>query len=198
MDCRTPPGSSVHEIFQARILEWVVISFSRGSLQPRDQTRVSWTVGRFFTNWATREAQTDVKAIVNQVWITVPSNLFWDGSLFSGLVYSSFWLFCCHKYNMYLYAEESVTTNDILKKLISSTCIFRTFIFFQWWWTIFLRLSRVILVFINKSLSSSSSVFPGHITDPNFYWKHDFFFPMITSLLGWCFSVVLRRKLLSC
>ena len=35
------PGFSVHEIFQARILEWVAISFSRGSFRPRDQTRVS-------------------------------------------------------------------------------------------------------------------------------------------------------------
>ena len=55
MDC-SPPGSSVHEIFQARILEWVAISFSRGSSQPRDQTRVSCTAGRFITDWATREA----------------------------------------------------------------------------------------------------------------------------------------------
>ena len=38
MDCR-PPGSSVHEIFQARILEWVAISFSRGSSWPRDRTQ---------------------------------------------------------------------------------------------------------------------------------------------------------------
>ena len=49
MDC-SPPGSSVHEIFQARILEWVAISFSRGSSQPRDQTRVSCTASRFFTD----------------------------------------------------------------------------------------------------------------------------------------------------
>ena len=40
MDC-SPPGSSVREIFQARILEWVAISASRGSLRPRDQTQVS-------------------------------------------------------------------------------------------------------------------------------------------------------------
>ena len=40
MDC-SPPGSSAHGIFQARILEWVVVSFSRGSSRPRDQTRVS-------------------------------------------------------------------------------------------------------------------------------------------------------------
>ena len=37
----SPPGSSVHEIFQARILEWVAIPSSRGSSWPRDQTRVS-------------------------------------------------------------------------------------------------------------------------------------------------------------
>ena len=55
MDCN-PPGSSVHEIFQARILEWVVISFSRGSSQPRDWTQVSCTAGKFCTDWATREA----------------------------------------------------------------------------------------------------------------------------------------------
>ena len=55
MDC-SRPGSSVHEIFQAKILEWVAISFSRGSSQLRDRTRVFCTAGRFFTDWATREA----------------------------------------------------------------------------------------------------------------------------------------------
>ena len=42
-------GSSVHGILQARVLQWVSISFSRGSSRPRDQTRVSCTVGRCFT-----------------------------------------------------------------------------------------------------------------------------------------------------
>ena len=42
----SPPGSSVHGIFQARVLEWVAISFSRGSSQPRDQTQVSCIAGR--------------------------------------------------------------------------------------------------------------------------------------------------------
>ena len=50
-----PPSSSVHSIFQARILEWVVISFSRAFSPPRDQTWVSWIAGRFFTIWTTRE-----------------------------------------------------------------------------------------------------------------------------------------------
>ena len=48
MDCSLP-GSSVHGICQARVLEWIAISFSRGSSQPRDQTRVSRIVDRRFT-----------------------------------------------------------------------------------------------------------------------------------------------------
>ena len=55
MDCRLP-GSSIHGILQARVLEWVAISFSRDSSRPRDQTRVSRIAGRRFTIWATREA----------------------------------------------------------------------------------------------------------------------------------------------
>ena len=51
VDC-IPPGSSVHGILQARILEWVAISFSRGSSQPRDRTQVSCIAGRHFTLWA--------------------------------------------------------------------------------------------------------------------------------------------------
>ena len=47
MDCSLP-GSSVHGIFQARKLEWVAISFSRGSSQPRYWTQVSCIVGRCF------------------------------------------------------------------------------------------------------------------------------------------------------
>ena len=54
MDCSLP-GSSIHGIFQTRILEWVAISFSRGSSWPRDWTQVSRIAGRLFTTWATRE-----------------------------------------------------------------------------------------------------------------------------------------------
>ena len=56
MDC-SQSGSSVYGIFQARILEWVAISFSRRSSWPRDWTRVSRIAGRRFTIWATREVQ---------------------------------------------------------------------------------------------------------------------------------------------
>ena len=49
MDC-SPPGSTVHGVSQARILEWVAYPFSRRSFQPGNQTRVSCTACRFFTN----------------------------------------------------------------------------------------------------------------------------------------------------
>jgi len=52
MDC-SPPGSSVHGILQAKILEWVAIPDSSANLQPRAWTQVSCIAGRFFTIWAT-------------------------------------------------------------------------------------------------------------------------------------------------
>ena len=55
-DCSLP-GSSVHGILQARLLECIAFPFSRGSSQPRDRTQVSRIAGGFFTSWATREAQ---------------------------------------------------------------------------------------------------------------------------------------------
>ena len=51
------PGSFDHGIFQTRILEWVAISFSRASFQSKDQTWISCIASRFFTVWATWEAQ---------------------------------------------------------------------------------------------------------------------------------------------
>ena len=57
VDCSLP-GFSIHGIFQARILEWVAISFSSGSSQPRDRILVSCTAGRLLAIWATREVIT--------------------------------------------------------------------------------------------------------------------------------------------
>ena len=54
MDCSLS-GSSVHGIFQARVLEWIAISFPRGSSRPRNRTQVSHIAGRHFTVWATKE-----------------------------------------------------------------------------------------------------------------------------------------------
>ena len=69
VDCG-PLGSSIQGILQARILEWVAISFSRGSPRPRDQTQVSRIAGRCFKLWATREAQSEKKGMPKNVQTT--------------------------------------------------------------------------------------------------------------------------------
>ena len=55
MDCSLS-GPSVHGILQTRMVEWVTISFSRGSSWPRNRTRASCIAGRWLTNWAMKEA----------------------------------------------------------------------------------------------------------------------------------------------
>ena len=70
VDC-SPPGSSVHGILQARILEWVAIPFSRGSSQPRDWTGISCIADGLFTSWATREA-----LLHPEPWLYRASHLF--------------------------------------------------------------------------------------------------------------------------
>ena len=72
------PGSSVHGIFQARILEWVAISFSRRSSWPRNWTRVSHIVGRCFTIWATgkpKNSGVGSLSLLQQIFPIQESNL---------------------------------------------------------------------------------------------------------------------------
>ena len=69
-----PLGSSVHGILQARILEWVAISFSRGSSWPRGQTWVSCIAGRFLTIWATKETTICTKCYSKYFININPSN----------------------------------------------------------------------------------------------------------------------------
>ena len=76
------PGFSVHGIFQARILEWVAVPISRGSSQPRDRTRVSHIVGRFFTIWV----------IIDNYYINKNpflKSVKWTGSLWPALSHHS-------------------------------------------------------------------------------------------------------------
>ena len=68
MDC------TLHESLQTRILEWLAISFSRGSSQPRDRAQVSLTVGGFFTSLATREAK--ITGIISSFVLTYSENSF--------------------------------------------------------------------------------------------------------------------------
>ena len=83
VDCSLP-GCSVHGILQARILEWVAISFLRGSSRPSDQTWISHIAGRCFTLWATREAQYMGDVLLKRFKI-------WKGAL--KLMQSLFWVY---------------------------------------------------------------------------------------------------------
>ena len=101
MNC-SPPGSFVHGILQARILEWVAIRFSRGSFRPSDGTLVSHIAGRFFTVWATRESWWNMKyshiakklwSFLYMMWPLLKSHLsFLSLGCLAGLV-ASFWIF---------------------------------------------------------------------------------------------------------
>jgi len=71
----SPPGSSVHEISQEKIMEWVSIPFSKGSSWPRDWTQISHPVGRFFSLWVTREARVGVETIIG--YLALPCCFFW-------------------------------------------------------------------------------------------------------------------------
>ena len=79
MDCG-PPGSSVHGILQARVLEWVAIPFSRGSSQPGDWTKVSCIAGRLGMDF--------IKIIIHQgyiqynVWMKTSFQLIWAVNFF--------------------------------------------------------------------------------------------------------------------
>ena len=74
------PGSSIRGIFQARVLEWVAISFSRGSSQPGDQIQASHIAGRCFTLWPTREA-TELKVKTASWTFWTLSSHFWTNKL---------------------------------------------------------------------------------------------------------------------
>ena len=89
----SPPGSSVHGIFQARLLEWVAIAFSRGSFQPRDHTHVSCIAGRFFTVWTTIFTIIYTFAWLISLWYyaarSLINSLFWLSLLFDCQVRST-------------------------------------------------------------------------------------------------------------
>ena len=96
MDCSLPDSSSVHGIFQARILEWIAISFSKRSSQPRDWTQVYRMVGRYFPVWATagKESACNVgrpgfdpcTGMIPWRREQLPTPVFWAGE-FHGLYY---------------------------------------------------------------------------------------------------------------
>ena len=102
MDCSLP-GSFICGVFQARILEWVAISFSRGSSRPRDQTRISSLAGRFFT---TEPPVNSERAVLP--WPPDPIPMFFPTKLYSPWSQIAFW------------SSERLKTNSFVQKLIAS------------------------------------------------------------------------------
>ena len=120
MDCSLP-GSSIHGILQARILEWVAIPLSRGSSSPRDWTRVSCTASRFLKVWATREAlKFEILKVFKSEWVAVPmkklkSKLIWGKT-------TTFWPLSTHSSERFC----------MLIFLMSLGCMFFLFWFHIW------------------------------------------------------------------
>ena len=86
MNC-SPPSSSVREILQARLLEWVAIPFSRRSSQSRNWTQVSWIAGRFFSIWATKNQRTWLWGRGLCGDMSIKGRLIWDDE-FGAVVHS--------------------------------------------------------------------------------------------------------------
>ena len=82
MDCSLP-GSSVHGILQARILEWVAVSFSRAPSQPRDQTQISCIACGFFT-----VKEVSFLEVTQLLFYLNPSNLAPEASILNVTYYS--------------------------------------------------------------------------------------------------------------
>ena len=88
MDCSLP-GSSVHRIFQARILEWIAIHFSRRSSPRRNWTWVSCTIGRFFTIWVSRMMLLFVShSLLPQSQTIILTTILWKFSWSVGFMFS--------------------------------------------------------------------------------------------------------------
>ena len=86
------PYGLVHGILQDRILEWVAFpTFSRGSSQPRDRTRVSRIAGGFSTSWATREAPYVRERTSKKRYPAGLSSLVWSNSLSPGKQHKTIW-----------------------------------------------------------------------------------------------------------
>ena len=124
MDC-SPPGSSIHGIFQERVLEWGAISFSRGSSQPRDWTQVSRTAGRRFTVWATREAL-DLNYLFRNTEVLGAFQWLWGGeSLYADYTnlkqYEDYGYYCQSPLECFLLPSDE--TPPLLVMRVNSGCL---------------------------------------------------------------------------
>ena len=108
----SPPGSPIPGILQARTLEWVAISFSRGSFQPRNRTQVSCIAGRHFYRLSHQEAQGCVLQFSSILENFMSFSLFYCSPFFSSLGTSTTHILHCLKLS-----HSSLMLFSLLKKL---------------------------------------------------------------------------------
>ena len=101
------PWTKGHGILQARILEWVAFPFSQGSSQPRDQTQVSYTAGKFFTSWTTGKSKN-----IGGVSLSLLQQIFLTHELNQGLLY-------CRQILYQLNYEGSPMYKNVFNQIIS-------------------------------------------------------------------------------
>ena len=116
MDCSLP-GSFIHGIFQARVLEWVAISFSRGSFQPRNRTQVSCIAGRHFYRLSHQEAQGCVLQFSSILENFMSFSLFYCSPFFSSLGTST-----THILHSLKLSHSSLMLFSLLKNCFSTPC----------------------------------------------------------------------------
>ena len=146
----SPPGSSGQGILQARILEWVVISFSRGSSWPRDQTWSSALAGGSFTVWATKDAPR-LSSIPSSVRTALAKDSFGFFCRRYGKTWTNFW---AHPI-LHFFTRSSVDAHGGCRHalaVVNGAAPFLSRIapglslgtFFSWWWMIHKGASQVV------------------------------------------------------
>ena len=170
IDCSLP-SSSVHGILQARILEWIAISFSRGCSHPRDRTRVSCLAGRSSTNWPTRESQIQVLSAIN---LKDKQKIFF-------FCFPSFYLICFLRVNFF--------SCDYYCHFPLVSCFSYIFLFFSWgvfpfyfWWFSYVHNEEVVFKFAHMFSSFNFSFnFIFQPTWTHFYHPKSIFYIRVLS-----------------
>ena len=173
MDCSLS-DSSVHEILQARILEWVAIPFSKGSSWPRDQTQISCIAGRFFTSWATREAQNKGKYL-----------LFPHSSCGSGIVYWIPWLRVSHRDAIRMFAGAAGISRQ--ENSLSSSLTWLLTGFMSFWPLAFLhkKLLTSLRARDEREREMEFTVFCNLLSEETAHHFYIFYYLYIQSVHGW-------------
>ena len=142
IDCSLP-GSSIHGVFQARILEWGAISFSRWASQLRGWTQFSSIVGSCFTIWATRDVFFRVPTSVSQGWEQKDKQSFYNWNFEMIIIIRWLWM-----YTMLMALNPSHEAPSIPLPLFLSLSLSPAKVL----WTFPLTFSKTFLVFMLKIL----------------------------------------------